>query len=146
MFPAWLPFIILTAVMFAVSDTLRRFFGPQINPVFSAFAVYAISALLALFAFHFFFNHETISSWQTAKKLWPFFLINGIVLAVGVSAQVHGFGLGASLSVATPILVSVVVLLASLAGLFIFGETISLRWLLGAGLVLAGVFLLLSKT
>lgn len=88
MFPSWLPFIIITAVTFAITDTLRRFFGPQINPIFSTFAAYIVSALLALSAFYLFFNHDTASTWQATKKLWPFFVFNGMLLAVGVSAQV----------------------------------------------------------
>lgn len=78
---------------------------------------------------------------------------NGVAAAVGVgvafSAVTIGlyftFGAGAPLSLASPLVRIAGLLIASLAGLFLFQEAFTWRYLLGMAMAIGGVYLIITR-
>lgn len=141
----WLPFIFLASLAFAISDTMRRLLGPQVNPLFVTIGTYLIAASVALLTFLLMFKQELNSTLISVQRLWPFFLVGGVALAVGVSSHVYTFRVGAPLSVATPILVSGIIILTSLIGFTLFNESFSFKWVIGIIMIIGGIILLLWR-
>lgn len=142
---AWIPFIILASAAFAAADVFRKMLAPQLGGMVIVLASYTVAAVIAFAWLLFSARAESGSLLAQAVKLWPFLVANGAVLTLGVVAQVKGFAQGAPLSLAAPVLVVGLAVFASLAGAFLFHEPISLRWLAGFTLTLAGLVLLLSR-
>lgn len=139
----WILFILIAAAFFGINDALRRYLAPQLNPIL---ITSMISVFVAVLSFAWLLavgkSHEYLNGWH---RLWPVFLITGLVLVVGTVSQLKAFSLHPPLHVAMPILVVGLAVTTSLIGFFLFREAFHIRWLLGFTLALTGVVIMISR-
>ncbi|MCZ6678127.1 MAG: hypothetical protein O7E52_12840 [Candidatus Poribacteria bacterium] len=91
--------------------------------------------------------------WQWARGEPQYAQMSGILPAIGVGIAFSGvtlglyatFGAGAPISIGSPVIRLGGILLASLAGLVVLKEPLTLRYVIGILLVCSGMYLILTR-
>lgn len=138
----WIHFCLITIALYGVHDIMLKHLADSVNSTLASLIING-SAALVLFVF---LMLQTGNKWRAFSDIAPskmFFLIAaGISLGVATITFMNAFSRGGNLSIAVPVVYSGVIAICMLFGVLFFQETLDWRQLAGAGLSIAGIYLM----
>lgn len=140
---AWMRYALLTAVAVAAADFFVKLATGRLSN----------SVAMLLYGSCTFLTGLVWVLWQWQRGVPQYAQTPGVFAALGVGIAFSGvtlglyatFGAGAPISVGSPVIRLGGILLASLAGLVLLKEPLTLRYVIGALLVCSGIYLIITR-
>lgn len=140
----WLVFALLTIFFYAWFDFFVKLSSDKIHAGLGGFLINLLSTIVLLFFLLISkFKGENIFQVKSSGILYS--IVAGVFIGFATISLIKMFATGVNLSVGIPFARIGMVLLASLLGILILKETISLRYFVGFILSLVGLYLLITK-
>jgi uncharacterized membrane protein len=141
---AWLNFALLTIVFYSLFDLFLKLSSDKMNTWFNAFIINLVATLVLLvFVVYTYFTGEKL--FDVKPGGWLFSILAGLAIGGASIFFVKMFATGTNLSVGVPLVRIGMVVLGSLLGIFLLKEGVSVKYILGVILSLAGLFLVIAK-
>ncbi len=141
---SWLTFALLTIFFYSLFDFLVKLSSSRIHGGLSAFIMNIVSAVVVLIYLIFLaFKGEKVIDIKQNGLL--FSTLAGVAIGLASIFFIRMFATGTNLSIGVPLVRIGIVLLASVLGVFLLKETVSLKYFLGFILALMGLYLLITK-
>lgn len=137
----WLLLALSSAVTFALADFLAKISSDKIHPYIGAFIVNLSSALILLIPITYFYLKGEDLFIMKHQGL-QFAILAGIVVGIASLLMFKTFSLGTNLSISVPIIRTGTVLIATLLGILLLKEGISLKAVFGIGFSVIGIYLI----
>ncbi len=140
---AWIKYAVATAFALAAADLFVKLAAGKLSN----------SVALLLYGSSTFLTGLGWALWQWAFGVPQYAQTSGVLAALGVGFAFSGvtlglyatFGAGVPISVGSPVIRLGGILLASLAGLVLLKEPLTLRYVIGVFLVCSGLYLIITK-
>lgn len=141
---SWLVFAILTIICYAVFDLFVKLSGERIHAGLGGFLINLVATIvLLIFIIFLRLRGENIPSPKPHGVLYA--ILAGIAVGFTTIFFMKMFAAGVNLSIGIPFVRIGIVLLASILGVVLLKEGITLRYLLGFAFALIGLYLLVAK-
>lgn len=140
----WLSFAVITAILYAFFDFFLKQSSSKIDDRIAGLIVNSFAALvLIIYVFYEKSRGETFS--EAKPEGYLFSIIAGVIVGIATITIFKMFTSGGELSTGIVIVRAGSVLLAFILGLFILGESVSIKNILGLVMVLVGLVVMLVK-
>lgn len=138
----WIHFCLITIVLYGVHDIMLKHLADSVNSTLASLIINGSAALVL----SIYLMLQPGNKWRAFSEIAPakmLFLIGaGIALGVATITFMNAFSRGGNLSIAVPVVYSGVIAICMLFGLLFFRETLDWRQIIGAGLAIAGIYLM----
>jgi drug/metabolite transporter (DMT)-like permease len=135
----WIHFCLLTIVLYGIHDIALKQVADTVN---STVASVLINASAAVTLFLYLVLQPGAEKWRVGGTNLAVLFVAGVSLGVATITFMNAFNRGGNLSIATPVVYSGVIGVCMLAGLVFYKETLDWRQWAGAGLAVAGIYLM----
>lgn len=135
----WFHFCLLTIVFYGIHDVALKQVADTVHSTVASVLINA-SAAITLFLYLLFLPGS--DKWRVGGTNTAILFVAGVALGVATITFMNAFNRGGNLSIASPVVYSGVIGVCMLAGLVFYGETLDWRQWLGAGLAVAGIYLM----
>ncbi len=140
----WIHFSCITIALYGLHDIMLKKLAETVNSTFASIAING-SAALVLLAY---FLWQPPTKWRESTSFFSantgYLVIAGISLGIATITFMNAFNRGGNLSIAVPMVYVGVIGICMLTGVVYFQESLNWKQLLGAGLAIAGIFLMTS--
>ena len=138
----WIHFCLITIALYGVHDIMLKHLSDTVNSTVASLAINS-SAAIVLFVYLLF---QTGGKWRMSGSIFStntlYLCVAGISLGIATITFMNAFSCGGNLSIAVPVVYAGVIGVCMLFGVLFFRETLDWRQLSGAGLAIAGIFLM----
>ena len=139
----WFHFCLITVVLYSIHDiTLKHLAGT----VHSTLASVLINGSAAIVLLVYLLTQTSAGKISLGTPLWSattfFLLVAGASLGIATITFMNAFAKDGQLSIAVPVVYAGVIVLCLLVGVVFFGETMQWKQMIGAGLAIAGIYLM----
>lgn len=138
----WLHFSLITIVLYGIHDIMLKQLSSTVNSTVASLIINS-SAALVLMLYLFL---QTGGKWRSTGALMSlntlYLFVAGASLGIATITFMNAFGRGGNLSITVPVVYSGVIGICMLFGVLFYKETLDWRQLAGAGLAIAGIYLM----
>ncbi len=139
----WLHFSLITVVLYSIHDITLKHLAGTVN---STLASVLINGSAAIVLFIYLLTQTSAGKISLGAPLWSattfFLLVAGASLGIATITFMNAFASDGQLSIAVPVVYAGVIVLCLLVGVLFFSETLHWKQLIGAGLAIAGIYLM----
>ena len=139
----WLQFSLITVVLYSIHDITLKHLAGTVN---STLASVLINGSAAIVLFIYLLTQTSAGKISLGTPLWSattfFLLVAGASLGIATITFMNAFASDGQLSIAVPVVYAGVIVLCLLVGVMFFSETLHWKQLIGAGLAIAGIYLM----
>ncbi|MBK6998336.1 MAG: EamA family transporter [Lewinellaceae bacterium] len=139
----WLQFSLITVVLYSIHDITLKHLAGSVN---STLASVLINGSAAIVLFIYLLTQTSAGKISLGTPLWSattfFLLVAGASLGIATITFMNAFASDGQLSIAVPVVYAGVIVLCLLVGVMFFSETLHWKQLIGAGLAIAGIYLM----
>ncbi|MBP6812326.1 MAG: EamA family transporter [Saprospiraceae bacterium] len=139
----WLQFSLITVVLYSIHDITLKHLAGSVN---STLASVLINGSAAIVLFIYLLTQTSAGKISLGAPLWSattfFLLVAGASLGIATITFMNAFASDGQLSIAVPVVYAGVIVLCLLMGVLFFSETLHWKQLIGAGLAIAGIYLM----
>jgi len=139
----WLQFSLITVVLYSIHDITLKHLAGTVN---STLASVLINGSAAIVLFIYLLTQTSAGKISLGTPLWSattfFLLVAGASLGIATITFMNAFASDGQLSIAVPVVYAGVIVLCLLVGVLFFSETLHWKQLIGAGLAIAGIYLM----
>lgn len=139
----WLQFSLITVVLYSIHDITLKHLAGTVN---STLASVLINGSAAIVLFIYLLTQTSAGKISLGAPLWSattfFLLVVGASLGIATITFMNAFASDGQLSIAVPVVYAGVIVLCLLVGVLFFSETLHWKQLIGAGLAIAGIYLM----
>jgi len=139
----WLHFSLITVVLYSIHDITLKHLAGTVN---STLASVLINGSAAIVLFIYLLTQTSAGKISLGAPLWSattfFLLVAGASLGIATITFMNAFASDGQLSIAVPVVYAGVIVLCLLVGVLFFSETLHWKQLMGAGLAIAGIYLM----
>ena len=140
----WLFFAGATILFYSIFDFLVKISSSKINGSFGAFIMNFVSAIVVLiYMIYSSFQGEKVLSNKPGGIFYS--TLAGIAIGLASIFFIRMFATGTNLSIGVPLVRIGIVVLASIIGIFLLKEGVSLRYILGFLFSLFGLYLIVAR-
>lgn len=140
----WLGFAFLTIIFYAIFDFFLKLSSERIHGGLGGFLInFTAAIVLLVFIAIAKIKGEQIPLPRSGGVLYS--LLAGLAIGMATIFFMKMFAVGVNLSIGIPLVRIGIVLLASLIGVFILKEDITLKYVAGFILALVGLYLLIAR-
>lgn len=140
----WFIFAVISAIFYSLFDFLIKLSSDKINIWLNAFLANFVSCLIALgVLLYLYFHGEKV--FVTKQGGYLYTILAGIAITGAAIFFLKMFAVGTNLSLGVPIVRIGMVILGSLLGVILLKEGITLKYMLGFFLSIAGLYLIVTS-
>ncbi len=139
----WLQFSLITVVLYSIHDITLKHLAGSVNSTLASVLINGSAAIVLLI---YLLTQTSAGKISLGTPLWSantfFLLVAGASLGIATITFMNAFASDGQLSIAVPVVYAGVIVLCLLVGVMFFSETLHWKQLLGAGLAIAGIYLM----
>ena len=139
----WLQFSLLTVVLYSIHDITLKHLAGTVNSTLASVLINGSAAIVLLI---YLLAQTSAGKISLGTPFWSpttfFLLVAGASLGIATITFMNAFASDGQLSIAVPVVYAGVIVLCLLVGVLFFSETLHWKQLMGAGLAIAGIYLM----
>ena len=139
----WLQYSLLTVVLYSIHDITLKHLAGSVNSTLASVLINGSAAIVLLL---YLLTQTSTGKISLGTPLWSattfYLLVAGASLGIATITFMNAFASDGQLSIAVPVVYAGVILLCLLVGILFFKETLDWKQLLGAGMAIAGIYLM----
>ncbi len=139
----WLQYSLLTVVLYSIHDITLKHLAGSVNSTLASVLINGSAAIVLLL---YLLTQTSTGKISLGTPLWSattfYLLVAGASLGIATITFMNAFASDGQLSIAVPVVYAGVILLCLLVGILFFKETLDWKQMLGAGMAIAGIYLM----
>ncbi|HAD13063.1 MAG TPA: hypothetical protein DCF33_11585 [Saprospirales bacterium] len=139
----WLQFSLITIALYSIHDITLKHLAGSVNSTLASVLINGSAAIVLLI---YLLTQTSTGKISLGTPLWSptslFLLVAGASLGIATITFMNAFASDGQLSIAVPVVYAGVITLCLIVGVVFFKETIHWKQMIGAGLAIAGIYLM----
>jgi len=139
----WFQFSLVTVVLYSIHDITLKHLAGSVNSTLASVLINGSAAIVLLI---YLLTQTSAGKISLGVPLWSsttfYLLVAGASLGIATITFMNAFASDGQLSIAVPVVYAGVIVLCLLVGVMFFSETLDWRQMMGAGLAIAGIYLM----